>query len=558
MKTLDTRADSSTDINRARLVPRKSAKPRWIKRAFAIHRSLMWVSVVGLLLFVVSALMHPLMVWTGPQAVQFRPPSFALDQQQAQQQLARGLEKMSALDKRDIQVAKLVPTEQGAMLQVSRNEDAPRQYYSLSEEQASYTDEQQALWLAQYYTGETRDVDSLLFVDAFSTEYPSVNRLLPVYKVVYEGDDNLSVFVHTETNALAGINNDWKRGLQTLFQWLHTGSWLDGLPELRVLLMAALMISLLLMSVAGVLLLTLFRRRVSPRKSTALHRAFAWVVCLPLMALSFSGLYHLLQGALVEEIEPIRLLSTQAVIAREGSSASVIAPRDGQTAPRLDVSPLVDSLDGRAINSLSLLRFAMGTDSDVDSDWILRASMAQPSARSGNGSDHTDHFHKSERNQRFDGRSSESGAQFFTLDGDVITSLTDQKVVARLARQWLALPETSESEQSSDEKPKDLTLSLVTRFGSDYDFRNKRLPVWRVEAQNRTQDLLFIDPVSGLLVDHQRPQGQWERWSFSNLHKWNPLVPFIGREGRDGVVVFMLCLIGLTGWLGYRMRSSRR
>lgn len=495
----------------------------------------MWITLIGLLLFLVSALMHPLMVWTGPQSVQFRPPSFSFEQQQAQQQLARGLIQLSGLDKSGLQVAKLVPTGQGTMLQVSRSDREPRKYFALSESQASYSDAQQALWLAQYYSGESREVASLSRVEEFSTEYPSVNRLLPVYKVVYKGGDNLSVFVHTETNALAGINNDWKRGLQSVFQWLHTWSWLDTLPELRVLLISALMISLLFMSVAGMLLLLLFRRRVYRRRSIALHRTLAWVVCLPLMALSFSGLYHVLQSALVEQIEPTRLLPAAVVTPAVNELSAV------RNEVKSDVSTVVDSLQGRAINSLSLLQF--------ESEWILRASIAQGRNRADSDTrrDAGEHSHLNERNKRFDGRSSESGAQFYSLKGEHLASLSDQKVVTHLARQWLALPESQA-----------VSLSRVTRFGSDYDFRNKRLPVWRVDAKNKAGDRLFIDPVSGLLVDHQRPQGQWERWSFSNLHKWNPLVPFIGREGRDLVVVLMLCLIGLTAWFGYRMRASRR
>ena len=499
----------------------------------------MWVAFIGLLLFLVSALMHPLMVWTGPQSVQFRPPSLSFEQQQAQQQLAHGLTQLSRLDKSGLQVAKLAPTGQGAMLQVSRSDSEPREYFALSESQASYSDELQALWLAQYYSGESREVASLLRVEAFSTEYPSVNRLLPVYKVVYEGRDNLSVFVHTETNALAGINNDWKRGLQSLFQWLHTWSWLDALPELRVLVISALMISLLFMSVAGILLLLFFKRRVYPQSSIALHRTSAWVVCLPLLALSFSGLYHVLQGALVEDIEPTRLLPAAVVtpVVNELSAFRGVAP----LAARLDVSAVVNSLQGRSINSLSLLQF--------ESEWLVRASIAQGRHRpDANGGEHSHSSQPlSERNKRFDGRSSESGAQFYSLEGEHLASLSDQVVVTQLARQWLALPQSQA-----------LSLSRVTRFGPDYDFRNKRLPVWRVDVENAAEDRLFIDPVSGLLVDHQRPQGQWERWSFSNLHKWNPLVPFIGREGRDLVVVLMLCLIGLTAWFGYRVRASRR
>jgi hypothetical protein len=515
----------------------------------------MWFAAIGLLLFVVSALMHPLMVWTGPQTVQFRPPSLTLDQQKTQQQLAQGLTQLSNLDKTSISIAKWIPTAQGAMLQVT-GETGARRYYPLSDEQSEYSDAQQARWLAQYYTGETREVDSLLYMDSFSTEYPSVNRLLPVFKVLYKGDDQLSVFVHTETNALAAINNDWKRGLQTLFQWLHTWSWLEVIPELRVFIVAALMVCLLLMSVAGMVLLLLFKRRVSPRKSTAIHRLIAWTVWLPLTGLLFSGLYHLLQGAWVGDTAESRLLTVSSgqVLSSQSARLSLgeLTDSDHKKATHtsaVNVSAIAQSLQGQAINSLSLLRF--------ENDWVLRASLAhkrrplatESEASSGEHSHHASDDTKSAltlRNQRFDGHRSETGARFYSLQGQSRLALSDSRVVTSLARQWLGLPSSQ-----------NLALSLVTRFGPNYDFRNKRLPVWQVDVGNEAGDRLFIDPVSGLLVDHQRSRSQWERWSFSNLHKWNPLVAFLGREGRDLLVVLVLFLIGALGWFGVRMRRSR-
>ncbi len=511
----------------------------------------MWFAAIGLLMFVVSALMHPLMVWTGPQSVQFRPPSFSFEPQQAQQKLAEGLKQLSNLDKSSISVAKMVPTAQGAMLQVT-GETGARRYYPLSGEQRDYSDKQQALWLAQYYTGEAREIDSLLYVEDFSVEYPSVNRLLPVFKVVYEGDDHLSVFVHTETNALASINNDWKRGLQSLFQWLHTWSWLDSVPELRVFIVAALMLSLLLMSIAGVLLLLLFKRRLYSRKSIAIHRFIAWSVFLPLTGLLFSGLYHLLHGALVGDAVESRLLSiSSSQVSSSQSLRSTVNKSAGneQTistlASAINASNILQSLQGQSINSLSLL--------SVGGEWVLRASIAHQPRSAGAGNDQHSHHSIDDlkatmklRNQRFDGRSSEKGARFYSLEGQQRLPLSDPQVVESLARQWLALPHSQK-----------LTLSLVTHFGPNYDFRNKRLPVWQVDVGAEAGDRLFIDPVSGLLVDHQRLQGQWERWSFSNLHKWNPLVPLIGREGRDLVAVLVLLLIGALGWFGVRMRQPR-
>lgn len=551
-----------------------------VAKAFQLHRSLMWIAIFGLAAFLVSALLHPIMVWTGPQSIQYRPPSFSLNQplvgsstpltaQQSQRRIERALQQLSDLsntgeaqadlsqtksvqrlspiEEAEIEVAKLVPTEVGPMLQVTTGDKSPRQYFSLDQQQSRYSDEQQALWLAAYYSGEQRSVDSVTFVDEFSREYPAVNRLLPVYKVVYEGDDNLSIFVHTETNALASMNNDWKRALQTGFQWMHTWSWLDGFPVLRAIALTVLLLVLLTMSIAGLMLLVLFKRRLARRRSLIWHRAIAWAVWFPLTALLVSGLYHLLHNAWNEPQEEARMLARAPFAAPSKTSPDPLLESSGLS--ELQAQPIARSLYGQTINSLSLVRFG--------ERWLLRASVAgdqkgeatslasvtEPIDSQSSKPD----SEREIRQRRFDGRASEQGAAFYTLQGHHLDNLSDTLLVSHWARQWLALPDQQV-----------MALSLVTRFGPDYDFRYKRLPVWRVDVNNAQSDRLFIDPVSGLLIDHQQAHNQWEPWSFSILHKWNPLVLLMGREGRDLLVVVVLLAIGMLGWLGFRMRSGAR
>ena len=105
---------------------------------------------------------------------------------------------------------------------------------------------------------------------------------------------------------------------------------------------------------------------------------------------------------------------------------------------------------------------------------------------------------------------------------------------------------------------RDLLFYFFTRFGAGYDFRNKRLPVWRVDYDSANGDMLYIDPASGILVDRAINTERLESLSFSFLHKWNFLTPMIGRVARDGLIVFILCL-ALGGTLfGYTMLLKQR
>ena len=101
-------------------------------------------------------------------------------------------------------------------------------------------------------------------------------------------------------------------------------------------------------------------------------------------------------------------------------------------------------------------------------------------------------------------------------------------------------------------------MELVTRFGPDYDFHNKRLPVWRVDYGAPVNASLFVDTGAGVLVDRVEDWEKPERLVFSFIHKWNFLFP-IGRLGLNVVVgVFVIALIGFSAVLGLRMDLVRR
>jgi hypothetical protein len=138
------------------------------------------------------------------------------------------------------------------------------------------------------------------------------------------------------------------------------------------------------------------------------------------------------------------------------------------------------------------------------------------------------------RKARFDGISSEHASVYIKVKDGEISSLTDEFMAVSLAKQFFA---TNNMEIKKTE--------LVTHFSPEYDFRNKRLPVWKIETSIPEGHRIFVDPGTGIIVDYLVPSARWENLSFSFLHKWDFLVPAVGREVRDTIVVAVL--IGLLG-----------
>jgi len=475
------------------------------------HSKLGWWALAGILVWAISGISHPMMAWFGPSAAKFFPPSVSLD--------ASELGNLPALladgDRvSGARVVKLVPGADTPLLQVTRSETEPRRYFLLdSGRELIDGDLHQARWLAVYYSGRPEEqITDVRLQTGFDDAYPPVNRLLPVYRVQFQGDDGLTLFIHTETAALASMTDSNKTVLQGVFRQLHTFAWLDDLEYGRLILIGLLMLTLAAFAATGLALVFVLKQRTIKDGKRRYHRLLGYVLWLPLLGWSASGFYHLLQSSLVEPVQGLRL---------------------GEPGEYRNLSTnfaWVDSLDGRAINSLSLINGADGAP-------LYRVGLA-PAESAAPGS----------RNQRFDGRPSEAGSLFVDArSGQVLQAFGDREQAQLLATRLAGI------------QPQDIAgMQLITRYGPGYDFRNKRLPVWQIDVADADKTMLFVDPVTGVLVDQSRGIDRAERLSFSLLHKWNHLTPFTGRQVRDYLIVATLLLLLSSSVVGGVMLAGRR
>ena len=501
------------------------------KRSFQWHLILAWVAAFALLCFTVSAITHPILTWTGPQSSAFRAPQALIN--------ANHVNNVPAiLAKHKISqalVAKLVPSERGVLLQVTENAKQARRYFDpVSGLELANYDQQHAIWLARYYAlggDESIAVRDVVFQTEFDHAYPWVNRLLPVYKITFESDQNLSAFIYTEINALGSISNDYKTRLQRVFQTLHTWSWLDGFEYARLIIMVCLLLSLFAMTLTGLALIFSLKRRPGMSNKGRWHRTFANIVCLPILAFCISGFWHLLHN---------RQTSEQAQYDTQISGLQMGAPINLQTL-HIKTPDLVKDLPSTALNQLSVI--------EHQGDLFYRMSLPVKRGEQSPPAVDPEHAHheKPTRNARFDGQKSESGGRYYSVSNGQAVQLNDKDVAFEIALKHLGL-----------QKNKLINSNLVTHFGPNYDFRNKRLPVWQFDFNTSNGDTVFVDPVTGVIVDSLTNSDRYEGYSFSFLHKWSFLTPFIGRQWRDALVVMILLLCMTMTGLGVAMRYKRK
>ena len=269
------------------------------------HKKLGWWGLAAVLIWTLSAITHPIMSWFGPQTVAFSAPKLSLNHEQLSA-VNTLLTRESVHDK--AQVIKVVAGPQNTpLLQVTREGKSERDYYRLDTLQpAPNYDQEQARWLAQYYTGLEQDgITDVTLIEHFSNDYPEVNRLLPVYKVDYE--NSTSAYVFTETNSLASVTNNFKNTIKSAFIQLHTFAWLNNFEFGRLIIVALFMFTLMAMAISGFALVFILKNRKINQPSRRYHRAMGYVLWLPLLAWSASGFYHLLYSSQADNVSGLRL-----------------------------------------------------------------------------------------------------------------------------------------------------------------------------------------------------------------------------------------------------------
>lgn len=255
-------------------------------RARALHRRLGWIAGVVAILWAATGFLHPIMSWTAPRPAVQAPPvqSLALDGLlQPAAALAAGMTETT--------MVRLVMVD-GAPFWFAANGNALRVVVDArTGARVDGVEQRHAEALALHYAGlpEAQIAQSRL-VTAFSTDYPSVNRLLPVWEVRLATPDGLTLYLDTGLDRLAAVTNDQRRVLLSIFQNVHTLKFLEPVEPLRIAIIFVLISTVVATTAIGATMLW----RIQGRGLRRAHTLAAWAA-LPVVAMfTLSGLLHLL------------------------------------------------------------------------------------------------------------------------------------------------------------------------------------------------------------------------------------------------------------------------
>ncbi len=264
-------------------------------RARGLHRAIARFAAVGAIVWGLSGLIHPVMMWTAPRPAVQAPPVLAADSAGA---VAPGA--LAGLDA--ARHVRLAPSEAGAYWSVATGPDTPRLALdALTGAPAPEAARAHAVALARHYADlPDTDVAEARELTGFSLDYPEVNRLLPVWEVVFDTPHGLTVYADTGSDRLAAVSDDRRRTLLRVFQTVHTLHFLKPVEPLRLALITALTLLVIAVALSGAWTLLKARGRGVRRW----HRR-AGLVLLPLvLAFPVSGLGRLWAGSCLIDAPP--------------------------------------------------------------------------------------------------------------------------------------------------------------------------------------------------------------------------------------------------------------
>lgn len=354
-------------------------------------------------------------------------------------------------------------------------------------------------------------VSNVSLVKAYDDEYKSINRLLPVYRVDFEREDGIRIYVETTQDRFSFAMDKRRAAFDTFFRICHTWGWLDWMGKGKLAVICCVALLAFVTAVLGVWIFFATARTATgtPRKTKGvrrLHRVVSIVAVLFTLMWSFSGAYHAFTQ-LVEPPDPV-FEPTHFAAAGSGPDWSRLQAAVGKPMANIGMARIGDAVYWR----VSLVPAKGEGKKDLMKDG--KAAMAPVC---------------------------------YVHPGDYEVLGDGDKVYAEaLATKFSGRP-VAEA----------IGVTPVTAFDDEYNFTDKRLPVWRVSYAGTKKERVYVETCSGELAARVDNAAYAEGYSFSVFHKHH-FMDWGGKTVRDASTMFwalaqvVMVVIGLLLFFRFR------
>ena len=471
------------------------------------HRWLGILTCIGIILWAVSGISHPIMSRLQPSPVAFSAPSAQFD-------LKHTIHIKSVLSQygiSNVQHISLAQFDGASYYRVSVDHHQSARYFNVvSGEELYEGDAAYAQHLAKHFTGKkTEDITEVALITLFSDDYHEVNRLLPVWRVTFLNDQHLRAYIDTEQSRLATLVNDTRYWLTRLFQFGHNWSFLSGAPVWQVSIAAIVLCAVLMSAFSGLYLyfkLGKAKQRLADKPLRQWHRRLGLLVSFSALIFASSGLFHL-------------------IMSYQQQKAAITLPVENVSIDQL--SDMVwEKIVSQPLAKLDLI----GHDNHLYWQVLPLSTVAESQmpisqvAILANEKAHAEHVNM------------DTKVMPYLLPADNQSTKNSIQSIEDFAKaKVLSLGAAANSEVVS--------TAWITQFKNEYGFIFKRLPVIKVQMKDKDNTRYYIEPATGALSAKVRDIDGVEGFVFAYLHKWS--FDFLNKSVRD-ILVSLFALANIV------------
>ncbi|SMO79865.1 PepSY domain-containing protein [Solitalea koreensis] len=485
------------------------------------HRSLSILIALPVIMWTISGIMHPLMTTIKPkiknQFLYAKPIDSA--------SLAIGIDKVLLQNQiKAISNFRIVQMNEASFYQVKLKHDAVLHYFNAKTGQELKSgDQYYADQLAAKLLGDDQSkITSTQFVQSFDKEYVEINRLLPVYKVSFDRNDGIRLYVDTSSDRL-GLAMDNKRAIfNSFFRNFHSWEFLHFFGSFRLFVLGALASIAFLTVIMGIYISRITKAKTAANsqvKYRRWHRRVAVSISITTLMFTSSGAYHALK-----KIEP----DTRADYFMD----------DTFNAEDLAFSKSAFFAKGGVVN-VSLVK--------MEDQNFLRVS--------DNGKQREDCCEKmnmASEMMGMKGKGFKSSVHYYSLP-----ELNELKNGDAIYANYMA------ARFSGNDASKFVSSSPVTNFEGEYGFVNKRLPVMKVQFNTNHNERFYVETSTGKLSTRIDDEDLHEGLSFAMLHKFH-FTDALGKTTRDVITIIaafgnlLATLLGCTLLVFFYLKKKKK
>ncbi len=360
-------------------------------------------------------------------------------------------------------------------------------------------------------------IENAALITKFDAEYKSIYCLLPVYKVQFKRSDDIRLYVETGSDRL-GIAVDKNRALfTTFFDIVHTWGWLNFLGKGRLLVVMLIAGLGFFTSLMGLYIFFSTKSKKLPGntvvKARRNHRYTAVVASIFTLMFTFSGCYQALSEFTSQE---------KQVVSAQDSFAATAVP--------LNINRLQNIVQ-KPVTNIGLVKM---------NDQVYWQVYQQNSLLLNNHAD-----------LMKDLSAAPALVTYVNAKNYSVFKEGDELYAKALATKF--------SRHTINEIK---SAELITHFTDEYNFTDKRLPVWKINYPFNQHERYYIETATGVLAKQTNDAHLYEGYSFALLHKHH-YMDFAGKTGRDvstmiaATLQVIMVVIGLIFYFKWRKRKVK-